>query len=107
MIYAGTHRDNIWLDRFSGLGLDAGNIAIIDRYCLSNFAKLDFKGKACGLTFSLNKLAKLPRKKGHALNIFSSDVDINYGATVDHFQRSFVVKIRISSRNHSTPSCNS
>lgn len=93
MIYAGTRRDHIWLDRFSGLALDARNIAIIDRYCLNNFEKLYYRGKACGLTFFLNKVAKLPREKSQSLNIFTSDVDIEYVATTDHL-REIVDKIK-------------
>jgi hypothetical protein len=87
MIFAGTHRDDIWLDRFNELALHARNIAIIDRYCLSNFEKFYFKGKPCGLTFFLNRIARLPRKRGHALNIFSSDVDIDYATTANRLRR--------------------
>jgi hypothetical protein len=91
MIYAGTDRNHIWLiwlERFNGLALDARNIAIIDRYCLNNFEKLYHRGKACGLTFFLNKVAKLPRGKSQSLNIFTSDVDIEHVATTKHLRES-------------------
>src|SRR5262249_33503850 len=85
MIYAGESRNNTWRERFQGLALDCSNIAIIDRYCLGRFDKLCLEGKECGLIFLLRKLSELPRKRGHAINIYGSDLEITRNAAVDRF----------------------
>jgi hypothetical protein len=87
IILSGTHRNDIWKDRFRELGFNSRSIAVIDRYCLLRFEKLYFEGKSCGLTFFMKKLIEIPRKKGHALNIFTSDLDIDQKNALTHLRK--------------------
>jgi len=85
MIYAGESRNDIWRERFQELALDCSNIAVIDRYCLGRFDKLCLEARECGLIFFLQKLSKLPRKRGHAINIYASELETMRNATMDRF----------------------